>query len=250
MKRFLLFLILTTLLLAACGSSPAKNLPAAAPPATAIPTTQPTEKSIAIFTASPSAAPTPTFTLPPPTETPDPCAGATSSGARQKFTYAEIVPCLDGPEKVYQFMLNNLAWDPGWDGSQYGGNAYSPASEVYANGTDDCDGLAEFGACVLSQHGWESYNLAISIIGPQGHNVTGFVGADGKYYAINMGQSRDDPSGGRTLDGPFKSWEELAQEYINRGYAAPNGVIWLFSPCITERILGDAVVNLPHKEIR
>jgi hypothetical protein len=105
---------------------------------------------------------------PPPTETPDLCADATSLGARHKFTYAEIVPCLDGPEKVYQFMLNNLAWDPGWDGSQYGGNAYSPASEVYTNGADDCDGLAEFGACVLSQHGWESYNLAISIIGPQG----------------------------------------------------------------------------------
>ncbi|MBD3155825.1 MAG: hypothetical protein GF368_04170 [Candidatus Aenigmarchaeota archaeon] len=199
------------------------------------------------------ASPTPTIylspTSPPPTVTPDPCYGSTSRGARQEFTFEEIVRCLDTPEEAYQFMLKNFRWDPEWDLRNFGNNAYSPADEVFDNGIDDCDGAAELGACPLSRNGFEAYNMGISIIGSgSGHNVTAFVGNDGLKYGINMGYNRGDR--GPSLDGPFNTWEEVAQEYIDRGYADPNEVIFLFYPCITQTVVGDSVLNLPHMRIR
>jgi hypothetical protein len=189
-------------------------------------------------TATPTWTPTPI----PATSTPDPCADAITSDARLKYTFEEIVPCLNTPENLVTFMSGNLGWDNGWDNSFYGENTYSPAREVYENGIDDCDGLAEFAACVLNQNGYEAYNVGISIMGPSGHNVTGYVGKDGLKYAINNGQS---------IDGPFDTWEELAQFYIDNGMASPpNGVLWLFSPCFSDRAVGDAVLDLPHTVLR
>jgi hypothetical protein len=195
-----------------------------------------------LATPNPTDTPPPTNTSIPPTATPDTCAGATTSGAREKFSFTEIVSCLDTPEKLVLFMSSNLIWDGAWDNSQYGDNTYSPAGEVYELGTDDCDGLAEFAACVLSKHGYEAYNVGISILGPSGHNVTGYVGKDDLKYSIHNGE---------IIHGPFNTWEELAQFYIDQGSASPpGGVIWLFSPCIPSRAVGDAVLALPYKVIR
>ncbi|MFZ5911652.1 MAG: serine/threonine protein kinase [Chloroflexota bacterium] len=174
--------------------------------------------------------------------TPDQCAGATSAGARQKFTFEQIVTCLDTPQKLVEFMSSNTNFDGGWDNKTYGDNAYSPASEVYANGIDDCDGFAEFAACILSKHGYEAYNVGISVLGPSGHNTAGYIDRDGLKYSISNGQG---------IDGPFNTWEELAQFYIDRGIAAPpNGVIWLFSPCIEKLAVGRAMLDLPHVVVR
>jgi hypothetical protein len=181
----------------------------------------------------------------PPAPTPDPCEGATDAGARDKFTFEQIVPCLNTPQKLLAFMQNNLkVGGGGWDNTQYGGNAYAPASVVYQSGVDDCDGLAEFGACVLAMNGYEAYNAGISVNSPFGYNVTGFVTTDG-IYAINNGQ---------VIDGPFSSWEALAQFYIDAGKAEPNKVIWLFYPCklseITLVYTVPELERLPHKVIR
>ncbi len=226
---FVLWITVIASLAAGCGA------PAAAPTA-------------AVMAEAPSAAPIPTAVLPSPTPTPpaaatpDACAGATSGGARQKFTFEQIAPCLDKPESLVAFMRNNLAWDGGWDNKTYGDNAYSPAWEVYENGIDDCDGLAEFAACVLSRNGYEAYNVGISILGPAGHNVAGYVGKDGLKYAINNGQD---------IEGPFDSWEALAQSYIDRKIAAPpEGVLWLFSPCIESRAVGNDMLSLTHTVLR
>jgi hypothetical protein len=237
MKRLLSLLTLMGLIgfLLACGGTATPDSEATTQAAVvATLAARPTETA----TPAPTSAPIPTEL---PTDTPDPCSGATAAGARERFAFEEIVPCLDTPQKVRDFMSGNLRWDGGWDAGNYGDNAYSPAWEVYANGVDDCDGLAEFGACVLSRNGYEAYNVGVSILGPLGHNVTGFVGADGLEYAIHNGQR---------IDGPFDTWEELAQFYIDNGSAAPDGVIWLFQPCIGERAVGDAVLNVPHTVIR
>ncbi len=175
--------------------------------------------------------------------TPDSCAGATSIGARQRFTFEQIVPCLNTPQKLVDFMLTNLSFDPGWDNKTFGAfNVYSPAVEVYVNGADDCDGLAGFAACILSMNGYEAYNVGVSILGPSGHNVAGYIDRDGLKYSISNGQK---------VDGPFNTWEELAQFYIDSGIAAPpDGVIWLFHPCISNRTIGEAVLDLPHIVLR
>jgi hypothetical protein len=124
---------------------------------------------------------------------------------------------------------------------QYGDSAYAPAQEVYTNGVDDCDGLAEFAACVMTLNRIEAYNVGISILGPSGHNVAGFVGADGRLYGI---------SNGETIAGPFDTWEALAQFYIDAGFAPANGVIWLLKPCLDKVYLGNAILTIPRLEIR
>ncbi|MDE3091783.1 MAG: hypothetical protein KGJ80_20615 [Chloroflexota bacterium] len=148
---------------------------------------------------------------------------------------------MDTPSALLEFMRNNLRHGgDNYDEIHYGGNTYATAQEVYANGEDDCDGLAEFGACVLSKHGIEAYNVGISINSPFGHNVTGFVDpGDGKMYAINNGQEQV---------GPFNSWVGLAQYFIDRKYADPDKVIWLFYPCISQTTKD--IEKLPHKVIR
>jgi hypothetical protein len=171
-----------------------------------------------------------------------PADRVTLPGARIRYSYQEIVPCLDTPEKVRDFMYHNLEWDGTWDIDHYGGNAYSPAWEVYANGVDDCDGLAVFAACVLSQHGFEAYNYGISVNTDFGHNVAGFVGKDGMKYSINNGVE---------IDGPFETWEALAQYYIDLGtYAKPDEALILFAPCIDQVYDGYTILQIPHQVLR
>jgi predicted small lipoprotein YifL len=75
---------------------------------------------------------------PPPSNTPDVCAGATDPGARQKFTFDQIVPCLKSVAKVSAIMANNMKRDDAWDTRKCGEICYSPARLVYQNGVDSC----------------------------------------------------------------------------------------------------------------
>jgi len=189
--------------------------------------------------ASPTFTPTPKITI---EAAEDLCAAATESGARTAFSFEEILPCLDTPDRLVAFMQNNLTYDGDWDNRNFGDNAYSPARDVYTNGMDDCDGLAEFAACVLSSHGYEAYNIGISILGSKGHNVTGYVDRDGQIYAI---------SNGLGVDGPFSSFEELAQLYIDQGFASPpDGVLWLIEPCLEDHVVGEELLDVPHQALR
>ncbi len=169
------------------------------------------------------------------------CDSATDPDANSCFSFDKIIPCLNTPDKMTSFHQNNMVWDPEWDFKEFDHNAYLPASEVYLNGVDDCDGMAEFIACVFSQNSYEAYNVGISITGMWGFNAGGFVGKDGMKYGY---------SDSTEPDGPFSTWEELAQHYIDLGYAEPDGVIWLFSPCIDSLKEGKEVLNLSHVIVR
>ena len=235
---YIIILNLFLLLSVSCTGNPTPPQPTDIPVITETPI-RPTQ-TLMLPTPMPTLTWTPTPI--PPTPTPNYCLGSTVAGSRQKFEFEEIVPCLNTPEKLITFMSGNLKWDSGWDKLQYGENTYSPAFEVYENGTDDCDGMAEFAACLLKKNGYEAYNVAISIRGPGGHNVAGFIGEDGLKYSINNGEE---------LIGPYNSWEELAQYYIDLGIATPpNGVLWLFSPCISRRAIGEQVIQLEHTVLR
>ena len=199
----------------------------------------PTVLSTAPQTSHPGAE---TSMPPSPSETVDACLAAMDPGANRRFSFEEITECLTTAEDLLLYMKSNLKHGGGgWDHEFFGENAYSPAREVFERGVDDCDGLAEFGACILQMNGIEAYNVGISILGPLGHNVTGFVGKDGLIYSIHNGES---------LDGPFTTWVELAEYYIEKGLAEPENVVWLFEPCLEETMVGDGVLDLPHSVIR
>jgi hypothetical protein len=140
-------------------------------------------------------------------------------------------------------MRNNIAWDPDWDNKAAGQNEYAPASVIYERGVDDCDGHATLQAYILKKNGYEAYNVGISIIGPLGHNVAAYVTKSDPpqiWSLNNYGQQI----------GPFGSWEDLAQWYIDHGYAAADGTIRLFDPFGIDQITTDKVLELPQVIVR
>jgi hypothetical protein len=146
-------------------------------------------------------------------------------------------------------MKNNLAWDGDWDNKVAGGNEYAPAWVVYERGVDDCDGHAILQAYILKQNGYEAYAVGISIIGPNplGHNVAGYRDKNSPSEIWSLNNSGE-------MIGPFSSWEELAQWYIDHGYAYANGTIRLFDPFgITQPTTDNthpSVLELPQTVVR
>ncbi|MFH8092772.1 MAG: hypothetical protein QXM38_02415, partial [Candidatus Aenigmatarchaeota archaeon] len=166
--------------------------PTNTPTATATYTATPRPTNTPTATATYTATPTATATRKPiPTPTPDPCAGATEPGARKKFTYNQIVPCLDTPQKIAAFLKNNITYEP--DDI----NNYLPAEKVYNKGKDDCDGFAIFAACTAAMNGYEAYHVGIEVETSWGHNIA-IVRYKGRYYVIDNS----------TLLGPFSTPKE------------------------------------------
>lgn len=133
------------------------------------------------------------------------CDDATSAGARTRYTFDEILPCLDTIEKVSQFMSNNMMYDGAYDTRERGGNEYAPAWLVYERGVDDCDGHAILQCYFLESNGWDAVMLGLNIDTSTGHNVCA-VSSDGAVIVLdNMG----------AIIGPFTSLEDAALHYIS-----------------------------------
>lgn len=145
--------------------------------------------------------------------TPDPCAGATEAEARQKFTYEQIVPCLNSVEKVSAFMHNNIKYDRNFDDKVCGENCYYPASLVYQNGIDDCDGHAILQCSFLEQNGLNALMVALSVESPVGHNIC-VTGENNSLLVLD--------SEGQII-GPFQSLEGITQFYIEKGWMVEGG---------------------------
>jgi len=237
----LLYLTLSipaSILLVACGGAPTPDLEATSRAViAATEAAQPTETStcpptptfsIATLTQTPTQIPAPTNTPEPTdtptpswtpspvpfTSTPSPCAGATSAGARQRFSFEEIVPCLNTPRKVSLFMRNNVRWEGNYDNRVCGGNQYDPAWVVYQHGVDDCDGHAILQCYFLEANGWDAYMIGLSIEGGgPGHNVCGVNTDSGILVLDNEGE----------FVGPFSSLADVAWHYIAKGWMWDGG---------------------------
>lgn len=140
-------------------------------------------------------------------KTPDACAGATEPGARQRFNFEQIVPCLNTVTKVSAFMANNMKRDDGWDAKACGEICYSPAWLVYKNGIDDVHGLVTLECYFLEKNGWDAFHIGIAIETPIGTNVCG-VNTNG--IVLVLDQDGD-------TEGSFNSLAEVAKYYISHG---------------------------------
>lgn len=129
--------------------------------------------------------------------------------ARELYTFEQIVPLLDTPDKVSMFMKNNIKWDGDYDNRVCGGNQYDPAWIVYQHGIDDCDGHAILQAYILERNGWDAYVIGLSIEGGgPGHDVCG-INTEGRILVLdNEGQ----------IVGPFDSLADVARHYIAKGW--------------------------------
>ena len=139
--------------------------------------------------------------------TPDVCGGATDPGARQRFTFEQITPCLNTVSKVIAFMGNNIKRDDGWDAKTCGGLCYPPAWLVYQNGVDDVHGLVTLECYFLEKNGWDAFHIGVAIETPIGTNVCG-VNTKGVVLVLD--------ENGKT-EGSFNSLSEVARFYISHG---------------------------------
>jgi hypothetical protein len=186
----------------------------------------------ATYTPQPTLAPAPT-------NTPDVCAGATDPGARQRFTLAQIVPCLNTVLKVSAFMVNNLKYDIDYDTRERGGNEYVPAGVVYERGMDDADGHAILQCYLLEENGYDAFIIGLSIESPIGSNVCG-VNTNGAIVILE---------GAGQISGPFNSIADMAKYYISNNWMQSGGTLRTLKASQVTQITTDrtspSVLELP-----
>ena len=191
--------------LTACGAPSPTPIPATA---NAVP---PTGTS-APLTSTPIS---PTLALPTATNTPDACAGATAVGARQKFSFEQIIPCLKTVAQVAEFMKNNVQYDVQYDIREHGAIEYEPAALVYERGIDDANGYAILECYFLERNGGDAFVLGLSIETPGGSNVCGIQSDGGILVLQGAGQ----------IAGPFVSFADLAKYYTDLKWMKTGGTI-------------------------
>lgn len=184
MKKVKFFVLFIILLATGCFPSIPNN-PDLPPKGTATYQLQPTE--------TPRATPSGNY-----------CDNATSAGARVRYTFTEILPCLDTIEKVSQFMAHNLMFDEAYDTRERGDNEYVPAWLVYSRGVDDSDGHAILQCYLLEVNGWNAVLMGMNIEGRGGYNLCA-VQSGKATYTLGI-------KGG--FDGPYESIEAAAIHYV------------------------------------
>ncbi|KAF0108708.1 MAG: hypothetical protein FD146_594 [Anaerolineaceae bacterium] len=135
------------------------------------------------------------------------CDDATTAGARTRYTFQEILPCLDTIQEVSAFMAHNMMYDGAYDTRERGGNEYVPAWLVYERGVDDCDGHAILQCYFLEMNGRDAVMLGLNADTDSGHNVCAVDTGEAIIVLDNMG----------TVIGPFASFEAAALHYIDAG---------------------------------
>ncbi len=179
-------------------------------------------------------------TTPAMTSTASVCAGATDAGARQKFTFEQIMPCLSTVSQVGTFMTNNVKYDVEYDIRERGGNEYVPARIVYERGIDDADGYAILQCYCLEASNWDAFVIGLSIESSLGSNVCGVRNADGTILVLE--------GEGRTA-GPFGSFAETAKYYIDKGWMQSGGSLRTLKASqltqITTDFTAPSVLDLP-----
>lgn len=141
------------------------------------------------------------------TQTVDACAGTTDLGARTKFTFEEILPCLNTVPKVSAFMATNMERDDDWDFKECGEICYSPAWLVYQNGVDSLHGLVTLECYFLEKNGLDAYHIGLAIELPTGTNLCG-VEINGGILILDYD--------GKTV-GTFESLTDVVGYYANLG---------------------------------
>ena len=147
------------------------------------------------------------------TQTPDACAGATDAGARQKFSFEQITPCMNTPPKVSAFMANNMKQDGNYDFGACGENCYYPAALVYQTATDDSDGFAILQCYFLERNGWDAHMLGLSIETPMGHNVCEVNTPTALLILDDLGQ----------MPIPYPALADVAKFYAGKQEMTPGG---------------------------
>jgi hypothetical protein len=167
------------------------------------------------------------------------CVHATAPGARLKFSFKQIVPCLNTTAKAQAFMANNVTFDATYDTRVRGGNEYAPAPVVYRRGIDDADGYAILECYFLEKNGFNAFMIGINVQTPVGGNVCAVKRAGGKILVLGVAETKV----------VFKSFSDIAARYAANNPTQPHPTIRTLRASQVTKITTDrttpSVLELP-----
>ena len=174
----------------------------------------------------------------------EPCAisinEATRHGAREAYSFDQILSCLNTPDLVSQFTHNNITYDASFAqqacAALGGVTCYFPAGLIYQHGADVCRGFAILQSTLLEKNGWDAYMIGLSIESSTvGHNVCA-VNTAGKILVLDNGW----------IEGTFNTLAEIAQHYIVKGSMTPGGTLkTIRASAITRTVMDWDIQALP-----
>lgn len=119
--------------------------------------------------------------------------------------FQEIVSSLDKPEKLSQWMIDNIEWESTYEREKETGVRYtSPPDETFKIRRGNCRAFAVFACYILQYHGYEAETLSIKVESNERYNHAVCVyHYDGLLYAINNGR----------IEGPYQTYEDIASNH-------------------------------------
>ncbi|MFC1903381.1 transglutaminase-like domain-containing protein [Chloroflexota bacterium] len=116
--------------------------------------------------------------------------------------FRETVSSLDNPEKLSQWMLENIKGESYYEREKESGISYTPSpDETFETRSGNCRVFAVFACYILQYHEYEAELLGIKVESDESMNhVVCVYRSDGSLYVINSGR----------MEGPYRNYEDIA----------------------------------------
>lgn len=116
--------------------------------------------------------------------------------------FRETVSSLDNPEKLSQWMIDNIKGESYYEREKEGGARYTPSpDETFETRSGNCRVFATFACYILQYHSYEAEILSIKVESDESMNhVVCVYRSDGSLYVINNGR----------IEGPYQNYEDIA----------------------------------------
>jgi len=119
--------------------------------------------------------------------------------------FRETVSSLDNPEKLSQWMIENIKGESYYEKEKESGASYtSPPDETFETRSGNCRVFAVFACYILEYHGFDAEILGIKVASDESMNhVVCVYHSDGLLYVINNGR----------MEGPYHNYEDVASAH-------------------------------------
>ena len=131
-----------------------------------------------------------------------PSASKTMEGSAE---FQETVSSLDNPEKLSQWMIENIKGESWYEREKESGTSYTPSpDETFETRSGNCRVFAVFACYILQYHGYEAEILGIKVESNESMNHVVCVYRSGdSFYVINNGR----------MEGPYQNYEDIASAH-------------------------------------
>ena len=119
--------------------------------------------------------------------------------------FQETVSSLDNPEKLSQWMIENIRGESYYEREKESGVRYTPPpDETFETRSGNCRVFAVFACYILQYHSYEAEILSIKVESDESMNhVVCVYRSDGSLYVINNGR----------MEGPYQNYEDIASAH-------------------------------------